>query len=68
MMMTALNIYFVAIYFLKTTVRSVGFSAHGARSGVTVTALGTQRMLISYVTCALIFKNMPGIFMFSHIM
>jgi hypothetical protein len=62
-----MNAYYVAVYFLKTILGSGGFSAHIARRGVTVTAFGTRRMLIAFVTYALKFKNMPGNYMFSHI-
>jgi hypothetical protein len=58
--MTTLNAYFAVVYFLNTNVRSGGANAHCAKGGITVTALGTQIMLISFVTCALMVKNMSG--------
>jgi hypothetical protein len=69
MMMTAVIAYFSMVYLLKTNVGGGGgSSAHGAKDGVTVTVLGTQIMLISFVTWALIVKNICGICMSSHIM
>jgi hypothetical protein len=45
---------------VSSHVGSGGSSAHGTKSGVTVTLLGTQRMLISFVTWALMVTNIFG--------
>jgi hypothetical protein len=44
-----------------------GSSAPSADTGVTGTELGTQGMLISFVTCALMIQNMSGRDMSSHV-
>jgi hypothetical protein len=58
--MTTLNEYFAVVYFHKTNVESVGPSARSARCVVTVTVLGIQRMIFSFVTGALIIKIMAA--------
>jgi hypothetical protein len=45
-----------------------GFSAHGAESRTPLIALGTEKMLISFVICSLIVQNMSGRDMSSHVM
>lgn len=60
MVMTTLNEHFAVVYFLETKVGSGDPSERSARIVVTVTVLGIQRMIFSFVTCALIVKNMAG--------
>jgi hypothetical protein len=42
------------------------FQCTGLRSGVIVTAFGTERILIPCGACALIVENIPGSFMLSY--
>jgi hypothetical protein len=59
MAMTRMDAYFGVGYFRKK-VGCGSFSAPSAKRGVTVTALGIQRMLILCKACALMVKNMSG--------
>jgi hypothetical protein len=55
-----LSAYFVMVYFLKKNVGCGECSIQGGKNRVTVTVLGTQRMLIPFVTWALMAEDMSG--------
>lgn len=42
------------------------FQCTDFKSGLIVTALGTERILISFVACTLVVRNIPGSFMLSY--